>query len=354
MPETGPLEELVRRAQAAGASDIHVTVEFPPVFRLGGELVRADDIPLSRAQVEAILHPLLGSAQRARLEECGHVDLSYSLPGVGRFRVNVYRQRGSLAAALRLIPVRVPHLHELGLPEVVASFARLQNGLVLVTGTAGSGKSTTLAAMVNLINSERSCHVITLEDPIEYLHRHNRSVINQREIGIDSDSFAGALRAALRQDPDVIMVGEMRDLETIAIALTAAETGHLVLSSLHTIDAAQTVDRIIDVFSPHQQQQVRVQLAGVLRGIVAQALVPSVVPGRRVVACEVLVATPAVRNLIREGKTHQIVSAIQTGARFGMCTMEASLRRLAETGQISEEQYRERAGGGWGATGLGG
>ncbi len=334
------LAELIRRAAALRASDVHLTAGAPPCFRVAGELVPTGSEALSPAAVEELVGSLLSPEHRERLAERGQVDLAGSLPGVGRFRLNAYRQRGSLAAALRLIPTRVPRLDELGLPPVVADLARLPNGLVLVTGPTGSGKTTTLAAMVSLINEERACHVVTLEDPIEYLHAHGRALVNQREVGLDTCSFAEALRAALRQDPDVILVGEMRDLETMAIALTAAETGHLVLSSLHTSGAAQTVERIVDAFPPHQQEQVRVQLASVLRGIVAQLLLPA--PGRRrVLAAEVLVATPAARNLIRENKTHQLASVIQTGARHGMRTMEQSLRLLREAGAIEEEVFRQ-------------
>ncbi len=334
------LVDLIRRAAAVRASDIHLTAGAPPCFRVGGELVPAGSEPLTPQDVEALLAPALSPEHRARLEDCGEVDLAGSFPEVGRFRLNAYRQRGSLAGALRLIPPRVPRLEELGLPPVAADLARLPNGLVLVTGPTGSGKSTTLAAMVNLINGERACHVVTLEDPIEYVHRHQRALVNQREVGLDTASFAGALRAALRQDPDVILVGEMRDLETMAIALTAAETGHLVLSSLHTGSAAQTVERIVDAFPPHQQEQVRVQLASVLRGIVAQLLLPAA-GHRRVLAAEILVATPAVRNLIRENKTHQLASVLQTGGRHGMRTMEQSLRSLREAGAIGEEIFRQ-------------
>ncbi len=338
------IDELLRQAVEAGASDVHLTVASPPVLRLHGRLVRVGDACLTPDDLARLIEPLLSPAQRQRLEETGQVDLAYSLSGVGRFRVNVYRQRGSLAAALRTIPGRVPTLEELGLPPVVASLTRAHNGLILVTGPTGHGKSTTLAAMIDLINSERSCHILTLEDPIEYLHRHKKSIVNQREIGIDSQNFAQALRAALRQDPDVILVGEMRDLETIATAITAAETGHLVMATLHTMGAAATIDRVVDVFPPHQQAQIRTQLAGVLQGVISQLLLPRADGRGRVVALEIMVATPAIRNLIREGKTHQIPSAIQTGGRYGMCLMEAYLRRLRDNGLITEEEYRAHLG----------
>jgi len=272
------------------------------------------------------------------LRERGEIDLAYSLPGVSRFRVNVFHQRGSVGAAIRLIPRNIPDLERLGLPPVVAELAERQHGLVLVTGPTGSGKSTTLAAMVDRINRERSCHIITLEDPIEYLHQHRRSIVNQREVGADTRSFASALRAALRQDPDVILVGEMRDLETIATAITAAETGHLVLATLHTSSAVQSIDRIIDVFPSHQQGQVRIQLADTLEGVITQQLWLRADRTGRVAAVEVLAATPAVKNLIREGKTHQIISSIQTGGRYGMQTMEMALRQLVARGIIADSE----------------
>jgi len=270
------------------------------------------------------------------------VDLGYGIPQVGRFRVHVYRQRGSPCLAVRVIPTRIPSLEELGLPPQVADLALKPHGLVLVTGPTGSGKSTTIAAMVNLLNQKRECHIVTLEDPIEYLYRHGKALINQREIGIDAPSFPEALRAALRQDPDVIVIGEMRDPETVSTALTAAETGHLVLATLHTADAAQTVERIVNALSPHQQAQARVQLADTLRGVVSQLLLPRADGRGRVVATEILMATPAVRHLIREGKSHQLPGVIQSGGRLGMMTLEASLRSLAERGLISPEELLHR------------
>ncbi len=271
-----------------------------------------------------------------------YTDFSYSIHGVSRFRVNAFRQRGTVGIVCRVIPTTIRGLKELGLPDIVAQLCRCTRGLILVTGPTGSGKSTTLAAMIDLINSERPEHILTLEDPIEYLHKHKKSIVNQREMGVDSHSYATALRAALREDPNVILVGEMRDLETTQIALTAAETGHLVLSTLHTQDAAQTIDRVIDIFPPHQQEQVKTQLSGTLQGIIAQLLLSRAdVPGR-VAAFEILVATSAIRNLIREGKTHQIPSAIQTGARYGMKSMESSLRELYQQGKISLEDFQVR------------
>jgi twitching motility protein PilT len=335
----------LRQAVEAGASDVHITVGLPPVFRIHGQLQRQDHLPvITPALSEEILRSMVPEEVYVRFQKTGDLDFAYSLAGVGRFRVNAFKQRGSVGLAMRLINTRIPSLEELGLPPVVAELARRPKGLVLVTGPTGSGKSTTLAAMVGLINQERACHIVTLEDPIEYVHHHGKSIVNQREIGSDSLSFGQALRAALREDPDVILVGEMRDLETISTAITAAETGHLVLASLHTASAPQTVDRIIDVFPPHQQPQIRVQLADTLEGVIAQQLLPRTDRPGRVVAVEVLVATPAVRNLIREGKTHQLVSVMQTGAKYGMCTMEASLSELVRQGKVAPEEARRVLG----------
>jgi twitching motility protein PilT len=279
---------------------------------------------------------------RERLEQELELDMSYSLPGRARFRVNVYYQRDSIGAAFRLIPYEIKSIETLELPSVVADLARYPRGFVVVTGPTGSGKSTTLAAMVDIVNKERQAHIMTVEDPIEFLHKHNNCVVNQREVGADTHSFAQALKHVLRQDPDVILVGEMRDLETISTAITAAETGHLVFATLHTQDAPQTIDRIIDVFPPHQQQQVRVQLATTLQGVVTQQLMQTADGQSRVVAVEVLVCTPAVRNLIREGKVHQIYSIMQAGGRFGMQTMDQSLATLVKAGKISQQLAYER------------
>ncbi|MQL52136.1 PilT/PilU family type 4a pilus ATPase [Desulfofundulus thermobenzoicus] len=348
-------DELLKLAFELKASDVHLTAGRPPVFRLHGKLFAADelgdravpgvdDLPvLTAGDTEALARQLIPGDRFQQFMQVGESDLSYAIPGVGRFRVNAFKQRGTVALAIRLIPERIPTFDELGLPEVVAHLARRPRGLVLVTGPTGSGKSTTLAAMIDLINSESRLHIITLEDPIEYVHRHKKSLVNQREIGRDSLSFAAALRAALREDPDVILVGEMRDLETIATAITAAETGHLVLATLHTTSAAQTIDRIIDVFPPHQQQQVRLQLAGALEGVIAQQLLPRRDRPGRVAALEILAATPAIRNLIREGKTHQIVSQLQTGARYGMQTLDMALRNLVRAGVIGREEALARA-----------
>jgi twitching motility protein PilT len=269
---------------------------------------------------------------------CGELDVSYALAGVGRFRVNAFRQRGSDALVLRLIALKIPTLETLGMPPILKALTEKTRGLVLVTGPTGSGKSTTLAAMINEINLTRSAHVITLEDPIEYLHRHNKSIINQREIGNDTKSYANALKSVLREDPDVILVGEMRDLETIGIAITAAETGHLVFSTLHTIGASKTVDRVIDVFPPNQQQQIRVQLAAVLEGVLSQQLLERIDEEGRACAMEIMITTPAIRNLIREGKTHQIDSMVQTGTKYGMKAMDASLAELYKKGFISDDE----------------
>lgn len=329
--------ELVNIATEKKASDIHITVGTPPVLRINGELLVLEGETLMPQDTKALVYETLDERTIEELEENGEVDTSFSSPGVGRYRVNAYKQRGSYGMALRIIPLEVPTIDELGLPGVVKDLARLPRGLILVTGPTGSGKSTTLASMIDLINKEKKCHILTLEDPIEYLHKHNKSIVNQREVGIDSNSFANSLRAALRQDPDVILVGEMRDLETISIAITAAETGHLVLSTLHTIGSAKTIDRIIDVFPPHQQQQVRVQFASVVQAIISQQLLPKADGSGRTAAFEVMVATSAIRNLIREEKIHQIDTAIQTGAKFQMQTMDNSLLDLYKKGLITKE-----------------
>lgn len=331
------LKELVNIATLKNASDIHVTVGLPPVLRINGELIILEEDKLMPEATKTLVYEALSEKLVNVLEEKGEVDTSFSSPGIGRYRINAYKQRGSYGMALRIIPLKVPSIESLGLPAVVKDLARLPRGLILVTGPTGSGKSTTLASMINLINQERKCHILTLEDPIEYLHKHNKSIINQREIGVDSLSFGNGLRAALRQDPDVILVGEMRDLETISIALTAAETGHLVLSTLHTIGSAKTIDRVIDVFPPHQQQQVRVQFASVIQAIVSQQLLPKADGNGRVAGFEIMIATTGIRNLIREDKIHQIDSSIQTGAKFQMQTMDNYLLDLYKRGLITKE-----------------
>jgi len=331
------LLELVNIATLRKASDIHLTVGLPPVLRINGQLIILDGERLMPEDTKALVYQSLNDALINILEEKGEVDSSFSSPGIGRYRLNAYKQRGSYGMALRIIPLDIPTVEELGLPAVAKELARLPRGLVLVTGPTGSGKSTTLATMIDQINNERNSHILTLEDPIEYLHRHKKSIVNQREIGTDSLSFSSSLRAALRQDPDVILVGEMRDLETISIALTAAETGHLVLSTLHTNGAAKTIDRIIDVFPPHQQQQVRVQFSSAIQAIISQQLLPKADDSGRVAAFEVMVATSAIRNLIREDKVHQIDTAIQTGAKYQMQTMDNSLLELYKKGIITKE-----------------
>ncbi|HEY3364400.1 MAG TPA: type IV pilus twitching motility protein PilT [Symbiobacteriaceae bacterium] len=332
--------ELLRQAIQAGASDVHLCEAQPPIYRIHGKLQRLPGIPLSAQEMQEVCDRVVPAEKQEEYRQYGEADFSYSVPGLSRFRVNAYRQRGTPALALRAIPFRILSLQELGLPDILASFCDKPHGLVVVTGPTGSGKSTTLAALIDQINERYDKHIITLEDPIEFLHRHKRSVVNQREIGSDTTSFSRGLRASLREDPNVILVGEMRDLETIQICLQAAETGHLVFATLHTNDAATTVDRIIDVFPPEQQQQVRVQLGGSLQGVVAQRLFTRLDKPGRVCALEILMVTPAVRNLVREGKTHQILSVIQTGGKLGMRTMEASVKELYEQGRISAEDHQ--------------
>jgi twitching motility protein PilT len=339
-----PVQTLLSEVLDRNASDLHLTAGAAPMLRIHGSLRPLDDFPpLSPESVQQMVYAILTQRQRERLEEDLELDLSYSLPGKARFRVNVYFQRDAVGAAFRLIPFEIRSLEELGIPPQVIEFARLPRGLVLVTGPTGSGKSTTLAALIDVVNLERDCHIMTIEDPIEYLHHHKRAIINQRELGSDTKSFASALRHVLRQDPDVILVGEMRDLETISTAITAAETGHLVFATLHTQDAPQTIDRIIDAFPSHQQQQIRVQLSTTLQGVVTQQLLPNYSGNGRVVAAEVLVSTPAVRNLIREAKVHQIYSAMQAGGRQGMSTMDSALATLATQGRITREVGRAQS-----------
>jgi twitching motility protein PilT len=326
-----------------GASDLHITSGARPAIRVSGSLVQLEDWPvLTPPVLQRVIYSILTQAQRLKFEEDLELDLAYSLPGRARFRVNIYRQRESLGAAFRIIPFEIKSLESLGVPPAVANFAGLPRGFVLVTGPTGSGKSTTLAALVDLANRTRHDHIMTVEDPIEFLHRHKSCLVNQREVGEDTWSFGNALKHVLRQDPDIILVGEMRDLETISVALTAAETGHLVFATLHTQDAAQTIDRVIDVFPPHQQQQVRQQLAMALQGVVCQTLCKTADGHGRVVATEVLVVTPAVRNLIREGKTHQIYSVMQAGAQHGMHTLDQHLAELVRTRRVTYEHGVEK------------
>ncbi|HQJ24948.1 MAG TPA: type IV pilus twitching motility protein PilT [Bacillota bacterium] len=338
------LDEILSKGVSIGASDVHFTVGLAPMARQVGNLLPLSDYQrLSPTDTKELLLGILNEDQKVKLVSRGEIDLSYSIAGVGRFRVNIYHQRGTIAGAFRTIPTEIRNLDQLGVPRIVGTVAEKQRGLYLVTGPTGSGKSTTLAAIIDMINTSKACHIITLEDPIEYLHKHNKAMVNQREIGSDSENFANALRAALREDPDVILVGEMRDPETTSIAVTAAETGHLVLATLHTVDTVQTIDRIIDQFPAAQQGQIRIQLAGVLIGVMSQQLMPNKDNSGRVVAVEVMMATPAARNLIREGKTHQIYSVIQTGAKYGMQSMDSSLRDLFLTRKISKEEAISRA-----------
>src|SRR5215213_7194229 len=326
------------------ASDLHITSGAPPTIRVRGSLVPLEGLPnMTPTDTREIIYAILSSSQRQTLETDWQLDFAYSVPGIGRFRVNTFFQRGTLGAAFRLIPSDTVPIEKLGLPPVVREFAKKPRGIVLVTGPTGSGKSTSLASLINEINETRDDHILTIEDPIEFLHRHKRCIVNQREIGQDAPTFAAGLKAALRQDPDVILVGEMRDMETIGTALTAAETGHLVFATLHTQDAPQTVDRIIDVFPPAQQGQVRAQLAIGLQGIVTQTLVPTADGTRRCVASEVLMPTPGVRNLIREHKTHQIYSLIKTGGAHGMQTMDTSLANLVSSGTITMATAESRS-----------
>jgi twitching motility protein PilT len=320
------------------ASDLHLTAGAPPMVRVRGRLTPLDAYPaLTPTDTREIVYSILSNSQRQRLENDWQLDFAYQIPGAARFRVNVYFQRASLGAAFRLIPFELTPLDQLGLPPAVAAFAEKPRGLVLVTGPTGSGKSTTLASLIDVINCTRESHIMTIEDPIEFLHSHKKCIVNQRELGSDATSFGAALKSALRQDPDVILVGEMRDLETIGTAITAAETGHLVFATLHTQDTPQTIDRIIDVFPSGQQGQIRAQLSVALQGIVTQTLLPTADGAGRCVAAEVLVPTPAVRNLIREQKSHQIYSVLQTGAAFGMQTMDASLVSLVRAGKLTRQ-----------------
>ena len=337
------LHDVLQTMLDVGASDLHLTVGVPPMVRVHGDLEPLKQFPvLTQNEIRKILYSMLNQKQREEFENHLELDLSYSLPGAARFRVNIFQQRDSLGAVLRVIPIDIIELDKLGIPAQVANFAHLPRGFVLVTGPTGSGKSTTLAAIIDAINREQPRHIMTVEDPIEFLHRHKRSIVNQRELGADTHSFAAALKHVLRQDPDVILVGELRDLETIQVALTAAETGHLVFGTLHTQDAPQTVDRLIDVFPPHQQEQIRVQLGGALQGVLCQQLLKTIDGQGRVAATELMIATPAIRNLIREGKTHQMYSSIQAGKSHGMVTMDQSLATLVQAGKVTYDAALER------------
>lgn len=320
------------------ASDIHIVVKKPPMIRVNGQILPLPDFPeLSVEDAKALIYSIMYQDQIARFEENREIDFSYGVPGIGRFRINVLSQRNSIESAMRLIPSQIPSPKDLRLSAAIISLTKLSRGLVLVTGPTGSGKTTTLASLLNIINSERHDHILTIEDPIEFVYSHKKCIIRQREVGADTVSFSIALKHALRQDPDVILVGEMRDLETISLAITAAETGHLVFATLHTQNAPQTIDRIIDVFPSHQQQQIRVQLASTLQAVICQQLLPRMDGNGRVAAREVMVITHSISNLIREGKTHQIYSSIETGARYGMCTFETSLSELVRSELITVE-----------------
>lgn len=325
------------------ASDLHLAVGLPPLARVHGKLVQLKYPPLKHADTRELVYSILTQDQRQKLETDWEIDFSYSVLGKARFRVNAYFQRNSVGAAFRLVPLNVLNIDQLGLPKIIHSFCHIPRGFILVTGPTGSGKSTTLAAIIDEINDTRAEHIMTVEDPIEFLHRHKNCLVNQREVGTDTKSFNRALKSVLRQDPDVILVGEMRDLETIQTALTAAETGHLVFATLHTQDAPQSIDRMIDVFPPHQQEQIRVQIASSIQGIMTQQLLPRVGGQGRVAACEVLIPTPAVRNLIREGKTHQIYTVMQTGSKYGMQTMDSALADLVSRRLISRELAEARS-----------
>ncbi len=342
MPEAAKLkiENFLEEVIKTDASDLHLTVGVPPMLRIDGALKPIDGTKgLTDKDVKDLTYSILDDVQKDILERDKEVDFSFTYGDLARFRANAYHQKGNIGLALRLIPVAIRSLTQLGIPKIVERFTEFPRGLVLVTGPTGSGKSTTLAAMIDKINTERACHIITVEDPIEYTHSHKKSLVEQREVHYDTRSFAAALRSVLREDPDVVLIGEMRDLETIAAAITIAETGHLVLATLHTNSAAQSVDRIIDVFPPHQQQQIRVQLSNILQGIVSQRLIPAI-GGGRLAAAEILVATPAVRNIIREQKTHQLEAVIQTGASEGMQSMDRTLANLIKVGRITMDEAK--------------
>lgn len=337
------LRELLVLCIEKKASDLHLTENEPPILRVDGVIHRTDLPVLKRDELKRMIYSVLTNAQKEVFEKDLELDFSLALPGLDRFRVNIHIQKGSVEAAFRRVPLEIPKIEDLGLPSILIDLARKPNGLVLVTGPTGVGKTTTLASMINLINNERECLIVCIEDPIEFIHVNKKSIIKQREIYSDTHSFADALKHALRQDPNVIVVGEMRDLETISTTLTAAETGHLVLATLHTPDAPQTIQRIIDVFPPHQQQQVKLQLADCLQGVVSQLLLPKATGGGRVMATEIMVATPGIRNLIREQEIEQIPTLMQTGTQYGMKTMDKSLKELFQNGSITLDVAMSKA-----------
>jgi twitching motility protein PilT len=336
--------EILKTAVQRGASDIHMVIGLPPSVRIRGSIAQLEEFPaLTAEDSKKLIYSVLFEDLRAKFEQNLELDCSVQIPNLSRFRINVFMQKNGVEAVLRVISSKIPTPDELNLPEAVLKFAHLPNGLVLVTGPTGSGKSTTLACIMNLINQTRHEHILTIEDPIEFVYTNQNCIIRQREVGQQTKSFANALKSALRQDPDIVLIGEMRDLETISAALTIAETGHLVFGTLHTTDAAQTIDRIVDVFPPHQQQQVRVQLSTALRGVVSQTLLPKSDGIGRVAAREIMVVTPAISNLIREGKTHQVYSAIETGAKFGMINLDRALLQLVTNGLVSQEDAMSKA-----------
>lgn len=328
---------LLKEAIYLGASDIHITADLLPISRVKGKFIKLSNCVLTKDDTKEMVKEIAGEDRFKIVESIGELDFSVELKDGNRFRVNAFKQKGSYAMAIRIINAKVPNFNDLNLPEILKIFTQKHKGLVLVTGPTGSGKSTTLASLIDMINENRQAHIITLEDPIEYVHNHKKSIVNQREIGSDSKTFKSALRSILRQDPDVILIGEMRDFETISIALTASETGHLVFSTLHTIGAAKTIDRIIDNFPPQQQQQIRIQLSTVCEGIISQQLLPMANENRMVAATEVMIATPAIRNLIRDNKIYQIQNTIQTGNSKGMHTMDQDLVKLYKQGKIAKE-----------------
>ena len=337
------MHTLLEETLDMGGSDLHITAGVPPVLRLNGLLKQLNYPSLSDKDTKELIYSILNAEQREKFERNFELDMSYALPERSRFRVNIYFQRNSVGAAFRTIPIDIQSFKELNLPTMLEDLTTRPRGMVIVTGPTGSGKTTTLATMIDLINNRDQKHIITIEDPIEFLHQHKKCIVNQREVGSDTKSFKNALRSALREDPDVILLGEMRDIETISAAITAAETGHLVFATLHTQDAPQTIDRIVDVFPPHQQQQIRIQLAGAIQGVIAQQLLPTVNGQGRVPAVELMVATPAVRNIIREAKTHLLYNAIQTGQKVGMQSLDQSLAELYRKGKVSLDAATNKA-----------